>query len=98
MPRLHVMSDAATFVPMPLHIAHRDNIRRRFIRQGRRIFGESVQLNGAYVVARGAAMIVRNGFIVDFVEAGELLDSRIWQNATAVAYTDCLLLPQTHAD
>ena len=98
MPRLQTIPETAAFVPMPVHVAHRDNIRRRYIRRGKRIFGGSTQLNGAYLVAKGEVMIIRDGNIVDFVEKDELLDSRIWRDATAVAYTDCLLTPQAHAE
>ncbi len=97
MPRLEIMTDAATIIPMPVHVAHRDNMRRRHIPQGRRIFGESKQLKGTYLIAKGEAMIIKDGYIVDFVERGEVLDSRIWSDATAVAYTDCLLEPQSRA-
>lgn len=56
-----------------------------------------MKLTGAYVVTDGEVMIMREGRIIDIVEAGELLDSRIWTGATAVAYTDCTLAPQALA-
>jgi len=87
----------ASITPLQAQTVHRYNIRRRKIRKGMRIFSEQRALSGAYVVTRGEVMILRAGRIIDIVEAGELLDASIWRGATAVAYTDCTLAPQSLA-
>ena len=67
------------------------------MRRGGRIFGKTSPLARAYVVASGEVLILRDGRPVDLVEAGELLDPRIWRDATAIARTDCTLAPRPAA-
>ena len=52
---------------------------------------DGVHSNNIYKVLEGEVLIVRNGRTVDLVEAGEWLDAQIWTDATAVAWTDCIL-------
>jgi len=70
---------------------NRHAIRRRSVPRGSRIFDKYAPPSRPYTVAAGEVMILRDGRLVDLVEAGELLDPRIWQGATAVARTDCTL-------
>ena len=91
---LQKLQETPALVQMPVRAAHRDNVRRRTISKGMSVFGASKQLAGTYVVANGEVMILRDGRLVDIVEAGELLDARIWRGATAIAYTDCTLAPR----
>lgn len=64
---------------------------RRSVSRGSHIFDKHSPAPRPYTVTAGEVMILRNGHLVDLVEAGELLDPRIWQGATAVARTDCTL-------
>ena len=57
---------------------------------GQILFGSDESL-AAHRILAGEVLIVRNGHIVDLVQAGELLDPRIWDDAIAVALTDCVL-------
>ena len=65
--------------------------RFRWVRRGTRIFDASGPYVRIYRVAAGEVLILRGGWPVDLVEAGEMLDPRMWQDATAIAYTDCTL-------
>ena len=85
--------EAPVVVQMPVKATHRHIVRRRTVRRGMRIFGKSLPLANVYMVASGEVMILRGGQLVDLVEAGELLDQRIWRGATAIAHTDCMLAP-----
>lgn len=65
------------------------------VRKGARIFDGSAPFTRAYTVASGEVLVERDGRLIDIVEAGELLDPRIWGDATAIAYTDCTLTAPT---
>lgn len=90
---LQSRQEAPAFVQAP----HRRVIRRRNVRKGGRIFGKTTPLASAYMVASGEVLILRDGRLVDLVEAGELLDPSIWSDATAIAFTDCTLAPRPAA-
>ena len=64
---------------------------RHRVCQGARIFEDSAPFARAYIVESGEVLIICGGQPVDLIEAGELLDSRFWHDATAVAHTDCIL-------
>lgn len=89
-------ADAPSFAPMPAP-AGKLGMRRRVVRSGSQIFDRTMPLANAYTVASGEVLILREGRVVDIVEPGELLDPRIWTDATAVALTDCTLAPQVAA-
>lgn len=89
--------EAPAFVQMPVKATHRRNARRRSVRQGAQIFDKAMPLSSAYTVASGEVLILRDGQLIDMVEAGELLDQRIWSDATAIAHTDCTLAPRLPA-
>ncbi|MEZ4656389.1 MAG: hypothetical protein R2911_02350 [Caldilineaceae bacterium] len=57
---------------------------------GQMLFQEG-DATSAYRVLKGEVLILRQGRVVDLVEAGELLDARIWPGAMAVAWTECTL-------
>lgn len=57
---------------------------------GQIIFDEN-ETSQAYQVISGEVVILRSGQMVDLVQAGELLDASIWNGATAVAWTHCVL-------
>ena len=86
--------EAPVFVQPPVKATHRRIVRRRRVRQGGLIFGRVAPLARPYVVAAGEVLILRDGQPVDLVTAGELLDPRFWGEVTAVAHTDCTLVPR----
>jgi CRP-like cAMP-binding protein len=86
--------EAPAFVQMPVKTADQRIVRRRRVRKGGHIFAESTPSANTYMVASGEVLIFRDGQPVDLVEAGELLDPRIWSDATAIARTDCILAPR----
>lgn len=47
--------------------------------------------NSAYHLLLGEVVMLRNGQVVDLVEAGELINADMWQGVTAIAWTDCVI-------
>ena len=66
-------------------------VQSRRVRRGTRIFDTSARFLRSYSIASGEVLILRGGRPIDLVETGELLDPRIWRDATAIAFTDCTL-------
>ena len=87
---VEMFSQVPTFVTAPA-VPSSPALRQHVVRRGARIFDASAPFARTYTVASGEVLVHRNGELIDIVEAGELLDPRIWGDATAVAHTDCTL-------
>ena len=94
MQKLRLLSRKSLSAQAPTHVMHRRPFRLQKVRKGSRVFDEIATLNHTYVVSSGVIMILRHGELVDLVEPGGLLDQNIWNDAVAIAHTDCTLSPQ----
>lgn len=63
-----------------------------YVAAGEPIFSGHEPESNAYIVTSGEVLMFRYGCPVDLLEAGELLDLRIWRDAMAVALKNCTLV------
>lgn len=60
---------------------------------GGQILFDETDNSSVFQLLAGEVVILRNGQVVDLIEAGEVIDAGIWSGGTAVAWTDCVLQP-----
>ncbi|MEZ4618728.1 MAG: hypothetical protein R2867_24885 [Caldilineaceae bacterium] len=65
---------------------------------GQPILHDRKKDNCQYLVTDGEVVILRNGRPIDLVECDEVLDMRLWPNATAMALSDCTLVAMVKSD
>ncbi len=69
-------------VPQPV-------IPQTYVAAGQPIFsGHEIQ-ERPYLITSGEALILRDGYPIDLVEEGELLDQAMWPETTIVALSGC---------
>ncbi|MEZ4684272.1 MAG: hypothetical protein R2932_59680 [Caldilineaceae bacterium] len=86
----------AAFASLPFPV--RPTTVARHIAKGQPIRHECEEGNRQYLVTDGEVVILRNGRPLDLVECDEVLDMRLWPNATAMALSDCTLVAMVKSD